>query len=159
MISVNATHDLSSVVGNPFDVLRLPIENRTYFSLLHWDAVGKGESHWMPSSFCASVVPVPSNSVICCSTGLILSIAKPCLHRGHVIGVIGVDAHLSDVAEDVTSYNPVPNSYSFIVDTQGYVLSHPLYTRDALATEQPVHTDISLLETRGFFAVWIKMKR
>ena len=43
MTAVNVTYNLGYIIGNPFQVLNLQAPNKPYFSLLHWDSLGKGK--------------------------------------------------------------------------------------------------------------------
>uniref|UniRef100_A0A1B0DMH7 Uncharacterized protein n=1 Tax=Phlebotomus papatasi TaxID=29031 RepID=A0A1B0DMH7_PHLPP len=65
-------------------------------------------------------------------------------------GVFGVDLYLNDLAEDVLYYSKYPDSYAFIVDTSGNVVSHPSFADRASAVEMIFPTDISLIEPPPF---------
>lgn len=54
-----------------------------------------------------------------CFTALTLSISQPCFYEGSAVGVVGVDLHMEDIAQDITYYNQGDGSYAFIIDTAG----------------------------------------
>ncbi|XP_059616034.1 VWFA and cache domain-containing protein CG16868 [Phlebotomus argentipes] len=65
-------------------------------------------------------------------------------------GVFGVDLYLNDLVEDVLYYNKYPDSYAFIVDRNGSVISHPSFADRASAVEMIFPTDISMIEPPPF---------
>ncbi|GAB0089868.1 VWFA and cache domain-containing protein CG16868 [Sergentomyia squamirostris] len=65
-------------------------------------------------------------------------------------GIFGVDLYLNDLAEDVLFYNKFPDSYVFIVDKSGGVVSHPHFS-DRTATIDTIYpTDIIHIEPPPF---------
>ena len=81
-----------------------------------------------------------------------VSLTQPCYHLDHLIGAVGMDIHLADLAEDVTYFNlPGGRSYAFIIDTSGLTLMHPALIRPNMFQDEPIATDIGLLESRPDF--------
>lgn len=55
-----------------------------------------------------------------------MSLSRPCVHTlpdqpdlHRLIGLVGVDLHMEDVAQDITYYSSNQDSYAFIITTQG----------------------------------------
>ena len=48
-----------------------------------------------------------------------MSISQACIHDGDLIGVVGVDLHMEDIAQDITYFNQEEDSYAFIINTDG----------------------------------------
>lgn len=62
---------------------------------------------------------------------VVVGMAKPCFHMRNVVGLVGIDMHLDDFAEDVVFFNSLPSlkSYMFIVHKSGHVIAHSLFGR------------------------------
>lgn len=52
-------------------------------------------------------------------SALTMSISQACIHEGDLIGVVGVDLHMEDIAQDITYFNQEEDSYAFIINTDG----------------------------------------
>ena len=115
MLAVNTTKDLSTTVGKFYLSLNRSTPNGPRFSLPYIDEAGQG---------------------------LTISITWPCMYEGRTIGVVGLDLHAAEVMEDVTYYNQSHNSYSFVINTEGFTIMHPSLKRPSHTDMQPVHTDI-----------------
>ena len=55
-----------------------------------------------------------------------MSLSQTCIHTlpdqpdlHHLIGLVGMDLHMEDVAQDVTYYSYADSSYAFIITPQG----------------------------------------
>uniref|UniRef100_A0A6B2EBJ0 Putative dihydropyridine-sensitive l-type calcium channel n=1 Tax=Phlebotomus kandelakii TaxID=1109342 RepID=A0A6B2EBJ0_9DIPT len=80
------------------------------------------------------------------SRDILVSVTQTCDR----FGVFGVDLYLNDLAEDVLYYSKYPDSYAFIADLDGHVISHPSFADRASAVETIFPTDISLIEPLPF---------
>ncbi|XP_064624547.1 VWFA and cache domain-containing protein 1-like isoform X2 [Lineus longissimus] len=119
MLAVNTTRELSASVGTFFAPLNRSTMDLPHFSLPYIDAAGKG---------------------------LITSITQPTFYNEHVIGITGIDLHLGDLVEDVTYYDNDRSAYSFLINTDGYIIMHPSMARPVNSEQQPMHTDIQQFE-------------
>ncbi|XP_064477328.1 VWFA and cache domain-containing protein 1-like [Ornithodoros turicata] len=127
MTVINSTENLGFTIGRFYSSLPFARPEATpVFSLPWWDSVSKD---------------------------LLVSISKAVLYRGELLGVIGVDVPLADIAEDIIYSFKYPEIYSFLVDKSGVAVMHPSFPRPAQVSEQPMHTDISHLETRPKFSL------
>lgn len=73
-------------------------------------------------------------------------------------GIIGIDLYLSDLVEDVVSYNKYQDSYAFIVDINGLVIMHPSFPRPMTIQSNIYSIDIRHLEQiADFQLVYEKM--
>lgn len=127
MIAVNTTENLSLTIGDFTSVFSVTSNSTTVFSLPHWDTVGKG---------------------------IVISISKPVFHKKKLIGIVGLDISVADLAEDITYFTQSSRQYAFLLDESGIAVMHPYFTRPTFASEQPMHTDISHLENRiGFHRI------
>lgn len=125
MVIVNTTENLGFTVGSFYSSLPSgQHETTAVFSLPWWDNVSKD---------------------------VLISISKAVLYRGELLGVMGVDVALSDIAEDVIYSFKYPEMYSFLIEKSGVAIMHPSLPRPAQVSEQPMHTDISHLETKPRF--------
>ncbi|CAG5123241.1 unnamed protein product, partial [Candidula unifasciata] len=131
MMAINSTQDLSSSVGRFYLPLNRTAEDDPVFSLPYIDEA---------------------------DGALTMSLSQPCVHTlpdqpdlHHLIGLVGVDLHMEDVAQDVTYYSHADNSYAFIVTTQGYTIMHPSFQRPLRTSVQPMHTDIRHFEQHAGF--------
>lgn len=129
-LAINSTRFLSSTIGNYLDVFHnhSEIYQTPSYSSPYWDPIGKG---------------------------LVVSITQPCYHLDLLIGAVGLDIHLSDLVEDITYFNqPGGRSYAFLIDAFGTALMHPALVRPHLVAEEPIASDIGMLESAlGFQAV------
>ncbi|XP_071440186.1 VWFA and cache domain-containing protein 1 isoform X2 [Hetaerina americana] len=116
---VNSTKHLSLITGKFYSVFNMSAKNDALFSLPFWDNVGKGT---------------------------VISMTKPCFHLGDVVGVVGMDLHLSDLMEDITYFNNYGSTYSFIINKEGFTIMHPSFPRPIMAVEQPMLTDVTNVE-------------
>jgi len=129
-LAINSTRFLSSTIGNYLNIFHnhSGVYQAPFYSPPFWDPIGKG---------------------------LVVSITQPCYHLDLLIGAVGLDIHLSDLVEDMTYFNqPGGRSYAFLIDTFGTVVMHPALVRPHLVTEEPVSSDIGMLESLpGFPAI------
>ncbi|XP_064604512.1 VWFA and cache domain-containing protein 1-like [Liolophura sinensis] len=133
MMAINTTRDLGSTVG------------RFYLSF----------NNTTPTE---PVFLLPVSDLA--DQALTLSLSQPCFYEGSVVGVVGVDLHMEDIAQDITYYNQGDGSYAFIIDTAGYTIMHPSVTRPLKTSFQPMHTDIRHYEySPGFERIRTKMIR
>ncbi|CAL1540838.1 unnamed protein product [Lymnaea stagnalis] len=134
MMAINSTQDLSSSVGRFYLPLNRTAEDDPVFSLPYIDEADRA---------------------------LTMSLSQPCVHTlpdkpdlHHLIGLVGIDLHMEDVAQDVTYYSHADNSYAFIVTSQGYTIMHPSFQRPLRTRVQPMHTDIRHFEQHyGFLDI------
>ncbi|RWS12904.1 VWFA and cache domain-containing protein 1-like protein [Dinothrombium tinctorium] len=125
MVAINSTEHLNFIIKGVYSVLTKAPYTFTQFSLPYWDQYSKD---------------------------LDITISKAIFHRGHLVGVTGVDISLGDLAEDVINYDLWPHSYAFVIEkTTGTVLMHPTFPRPSQAQEPLMHTDISHLEQYNGF--------
>ncbi|XP_055922242.1 VWFA and cache domain-containing protein CG16868 [Eupeodes corollae] len=66
-------------------------------------------------------------------------------------GVIGVNLHLSYLAEDVLNYKNSASSYTFLIDVNGTAIVHPALQQVPYLTKTPLPVDIALLENTKDF--------
>ena len=59
------------------------------------------------------------------SNEMTVTFALPVKADGKLVGVIGANKSLAEVAKTVSAIKPSENSYAFILDTEGHVLVHP----------------------------------
>lgn len=119
MMAINKTKDLSSTVGKFYLPLNQSDKYLPVFSLPYTDEADKA---------------------------LTMSISQACIHDGDLIGVVGVDLHMEDIAQDITYFNQEEDSYAFIINTDGYTIMHPSFSRPIKTRLQPMHTDIKHFE-------------
>lgn len=62
------------------------------------------------------------------------------------VGIIGIDLYLSDLVEDVVSYNKYQDSYAFLIDLNGFVIMHPSFPRPTTIQSNIYSIDIRHLE-------------
>ncbi|XP_022246418.1 VWFA and cache domain-containing protein 1-like isoform X1 [Limulus polyphemus] len=124
MVAVNSTDNLCFLVGDFYSVVSSPVHSDKHFSLPWWDPVSKG---------------------------VVISISQPVYYENRLLGVIGIDITLDDLAEDVTYFRHSEKSYAFFVDESGMTLMHPSFPRPMFMEEQPLHTDIQHLENQPGF--------
>lgn len=55
---------------------------------------------------------------------LTISFVEPVVANGQTVAVVGTDMHLETVSRKVTSIQPTPKSFAFLLDGQGNVLAH-----------------------------------
>ncbi|XP_046405658.1 VWFA and cache domain-containing protein 1 isoform X2 [Ischnura elegans] len=122
---VNSTKHMSLIAGKFYSVFNVSAKNEALYSLPFWDNVGKG---------------------------MVVSMSKPCFHLDEVVGVVGMDLHLSDLMEDITYFNNYGSTYSFIINKKGYTIMHPSFPRPIMTLEQPMLTDIANVENVIDFA-------
>lgn len=134
MMAINSTQDLSSSVGRFYLPLNRTAQEDPVFSLPYIDEA---------------------------DGALSISLNQPCFHttmgqpdKTQLIGMVGVDLHMEDVAQDITYYNNNDQSYAFLITTEGYTIMHPTFQRPLRTNVQPMHTDIRHFEQHsGFDAV------
>ena len=75
------------------------------------------------------------------------------IHRGQLIGVVGLDLSLSDLAEDIVHFDSTQDSYAFLMErTHGIAIHHPSFSRPSQsAHEHLIHTEIELIEQKPGF--------
>lgn len=74
------------------------------------------------------------------------------------IGIIGIDLYLSDLVEDVVSYNKYQDSYAFLIDLHGFVIMHPSFPRPTTIQSNIYSIDIRHLEQiTNFQTIYEKM--
>jgi methyl-accepting chemotaxis protein len=56
---------------------------------------------------------------------MVISIAKPILRNGQVVGVISTDINMDTITKMVENAKPLANSYGFLFDDQKNILVHP----------------------------------
>ena len=95
MVSVSSTRDLSSMVGNFSESLK-----------------------WAPSRLPQIFLPI-KDSV---GEGLVVPVTWPCFDNTTFIGMVGLDIHLADIAEDVTYFTEEKNAYAFLINDKGNVV-------------------------------------
>eukprot|EP00761_Pharyngomonas_kirbyi_P014853 gb/GECH01014884.1/.p1 GENE.gb/GECH01014884.1/~~gb/GECH01014884.1/.p1 ORF type:complete len:1016 (+),score=267.76 gb/GECH01014884.1/:1-3048(+) len=87
--------------------------------------------------------------------GLIISVALPVFDRRNsepeLIGVMGTDVPVAELFSQAFSTQS-QSSYSFIVNDQGQVLTHPRLKAPSVYTAPPAYVDIDSLETDPKFA-------
>ncbi|KAL3869969.1 hypothetical protein ACJMK2_042589 [Sinanodonta woodiana] len=133
MLAINNTRDLGLSVGRFYLPLNRTADESPVFSLPYLDAA---------------------------DSALTLSINQPCLHNGSPIGIVGVDLHVEDLAQDITYFTHTDNTYAFLVSTDGYTIMHPSFARPIKTIQQPMHTDIWHFENvQGFAAIRSKILR
>ncbi|GAB1599475.1 VWFA and cache domain-containing protein 1-like isoform X3 [Argonauta hians] len=125
MVAINKTKDLSSTVGLFYRPLNQSDKYLPVFSLPYTDEADRA---------------------------LTMSISQACIHDGTLIGVVGVDLHMEDIAQDITYFNQEESSYAFIINTDGYTIMHPSFSRPIRTRLQPMHTDIRHFENVPNFA-------
>ncbi|XP_022243736.1 VWFA and cache domain-containing protein 1-like isoform X1 [Limulus polyphemus] len=124
MVAVNSTKNLSFLLGDFYSVMSPPAHFETHFSLPWWDPVSKG---------------------------LVVSLSQPVYYESRLLGVVGLDINLADLAEDVTYFRHSEDVYAFLIDKSGMTLMHPSFTRPMFVKKQPLHTPIELLENQPGF--------
>ncbi|CAB5683070.1 Aspartate chemoreceptor protein [Comamonas aquatica] len=55
---------------------------------------------------------------------LTISFVEPVVTNGQTVAVVGSDMHLDTVSRKVTSIQPTPKSFAFLLDGQGNILAH-----------------------------------
>ena len=55
---------------------------------------------------------------------LTISFVEPVVANGQTVAVVGTDMHLETVSRKVTSIQPTPKSFAFLLDGQGNILAH-----------------------------------
>ena len=125
MMAINTTKDLSMSVGKFYKPFHKLASDRPIFSLPYIDQTDKA---------------------------LTMSISQTCFHYDDVIGIMGVDLHMEDIVQDVTYYDEMDGSYAFIINSEGYTIMHPSFTRPIKTNIQPMHTDIWHFENNDGFA-------
>lgn len=113
-VAVNSTHNLCAVLGDIFEPFGWTVDNLPILSLPVKDELSKG---------------------------MVVSLTWPCLHDGHLFGVVGMDIHAGDVLESATYYTE-DNSYVVLLNNRGKVLVHPDLDRPILSSIQPLFTDL-----------------
>ncbi|XP_076463028.1 VWFA and cache domain-containing protein 1-like [Babylonia areolata] len=131
MMAINSTQDLSSSVGRFYLPLNRTAQEDPVFSLPYIDEA---------------------------DGALTLSISQPCFHapvsqpdKLQLMGMVGVDLHMEDIAQDITYYNNDDQSFAFLITTQGYTIQHPVFQRPMRTSFQPMHTDIRHFEQHPGF--------
>ncbi|XP_054157249.1 VWFA and cache domain-containing protein 1-like [Oppia nitens] len=121
MVAVNSTDNLSFTLSGIYSVLTRPTHSSVYISLPYWDAISK-DVH--------------------------ISVSKSVIHRGQLIGVVGLDISLADLAEDIIQYVSSDDSYAFLIEkTHGIAIHHPLFSPPNRQThDQIIHTSIEHFE-------------
>ncbi|XP_060082073.1 VWFA and cache domain-containing protein 1-like [Ylistrum balloti] len=123
MMAINSTKDLSSSVGRFYLPFNRTTNHHVRYSLPYID---KADS------------------------ALTLTISQTCFHDNQVIGVTGVDLHMEDIVQDMT-YLDGEQAYLFLINTEGYTLMHPSFSRPIKTHLQPMHTDIWHFENMDGF--------
>jgi len=83
-----------------------------------------------------------------------ISVSKSVMHRGQLIGVVGLDVSLSDLAEDIIHYDVSRDSYAFLIENStGIAIHHPSFMRPSQTHEQLMHTDIEHVEQHDHFKI------
>lgn len=108
--SVMSTRNLGAILGDIFQPFDWPIDSQPALSLPVKDEVGKGT---------------------------IVTLTWPCMHDGHLFGIVGIDIHAGDVLEPATYYTQ-DNSYAIVLNNRGYVMVHPSLDRPILSSIQPM---------------------
>ncbi|KAG8297470.1 VWFA and cache domain-containing protein 1 [Homalodisca vitripennis] len=135
MVSVNSSSNIGAVVRSVLSTPNLqphsplhPLKSKPTFLMPTWDVTNKGE--------------------------LVVSISKTVLDKeGNLLGIVGVDIALEDLAEDIIFYNDFRRSYAFFVTTRGKAMVHPLMKQPSnMMYEQPIALDITYFETCKAFA-------
>ena len=82
-----------------------------------------------------------------------ISVSKSVIHMGQLIGVVGLDVSLSDLAEDIINFDVSQDMYAFLVEkTQGIAIYHPSFSRPSQQIhEHLMHTDIEHVEQHSNF--------
>ncbi|XP_012946227.1 VWFA and cache domain-containing protein 1 isoform X2 [Aplysia californica] len=131
MMAINSTRDLSSSVGRFYLPLNRTAKDDPVFSLPYIDEA---------------------------DGALTMSLSQTCIHTlpdqpdlQHLIGLVGMDLHMEDVAQDITYYSYADSSYAFIVTPQGFTIMHPSFQRPLRTNIQPMHTDIRHFEQHAGF--------
>lgn len=134
-LSVNSSRGIAATLGNYLSVLNATSSGggggssnsgagsdmKPHFSSPYWDPVGKG---------------------------LVVSVTQPCFHLDTLIGAVGMDLHVADLAEDATYFQqPGGRSYAFVTDRRGITLMHPALARPNTVMSEPIQSDIGLLES------------
>ncbi|ELT96782.1 hypothetical protein CAPTEDRAFT_225126 [Capitella teleta] len=128
MVAVSTPSDLSSKMGNIFEIFQQPTPNFPQISLPFLDQETQ--------------------------SGVLMSMTWPCFESGRLLGVVGLDIHLGDLVEDVTYFNQKQNLEAFLIDHHGYVVMHKSLPRPYLMRVQPMHTEVSHFEqVPGFESV------
>ncbi|AMP00613.1 methyl-accepting chemotaxis (MCP) signaling domain protein [Collimonas arenae] len=71
-------------------------------------------------------VPVLTSPYIDATTGkLVITFAEPVSAKNDVKAVLGADVMLESVVKTVNSVKPTPNSFAFLVDGSGNLITHP----------------------------------
>ena len=92
MVSVSSERDLSSLVGNFSESLHMSPSRTPQIFLPIRDTVGEG---------------------------LVVPVTWPCLDNNRLIGIVGLDIQLADIAEDVTYFTEESNAYAFLINDEG----------------------------------------
>lgn len=127
MFAVNSTDNLSFILNGISSVLSRPSHSPIHISLPFWDIISK-DIH--------------------------ISVSKPVIHLGQLIGVVGLDISLSDLAEDIINYDSAQESYAFLIDkSTGITIHHPSFSRPSQHTaEHLMQTGIEHLEQQPEFS-------
>ena len=121
MFAVNSTDNLSFILNGMSSVLSRPTHTSLHISLPFWDIISK-DIH--------------------------VSVSRPVIHLGQLIGVVGLDISLSDLAEDIINYETTRQSYAFLIEkSQAVTIHHPSFSRPSQhTTEHLMQTGIEHLE-------------
>ncbi|KAG8226717.1 hypothetical protein J437_LFUL005534 [Ladona fulva] len=124
ILPVNSTKHLSLIAVQFYSIFNSSAKNEALFSLPFWDNVGKG---------------------------VVISMTKPCFYLDDIVGVVGMDLHLSDIVEDVTYFSNYGSTYAFMINKEGHTIMHPSFPRPIIAVEQPMPSDIEHVENVADF--------